>query len=299
MKTLLVLPLVFMVANAAVESGTDAFCAICVDAVQAAINAGVDDASTLEKFLDNDCDSHFSGFLDNLCKSAANMVAGDALKYLQQHLSAKQVCQSVHLCQSSLGERNTNEVRVEERFQQEGGSFECSLCQTAVKALESELESDAVETKIKDYFLKGCNVIPNSNDMQICIGVINQYFPQIWSKVVSILNPKDLCIKMGACSSSAVLNVISDDLCSFCKTVFTWFQKQILTQATEQDIMANIDKVCENIPNQEYAKKCKSILDKYGEMVFSKIVQILGPSDICQELKACPAPSFFRRTRFQ
>jgi len=297
MKALLLLPLVVLSTWASPQlnkqpGGSGLLCGICEAAITEAEKYAFNTEPELQSFLDGECDKLTSGwlsFLDGPCKDLVKTYLPELYQALQNKLPPQQVCTDIHACSSFAPAFSAEAVKQKPRRKMgQQLNLECSVCEGAIKYLDNQLATSNVMSTLEGYFLQACNVVPEGEERTICQNVITQYFPDIWAKIIALLDPAQICTELKLCGSRQGLRLDSIG-CSFCKTVFTWFQNYIMTPANEQKILAEVTSVCQKIPNMDYAQKCTSVLDKYGDELFQEVNRLLGPNNICQAVHACPS----------
>lgn len=268
------------------------FCKEC-EAVIASLENHVASESQIQQELDSLCKQLPAEWEDYVCEAGVAAAAPAIYKALQQALNHD--INPSKVCSMIPGQDCSSMVKTQVGMQKAG--FQCQVCESIINYLDQDLLSEAVEKQLQGYFSEACNqVIPAGQDQQVCDQIINQYFPEIWAKIVGFLNGQEICTDMKMCSAAEEFFVHSNAAtnpaalgCSFCKNVFTWFQAQILNPATEKQILAEVEKVCADIPNTDYAQKCRATLDEYGDKLFKKVTEILGPANVCEALHACPS----------
>jgi len=169
-----------------VGNGLTQFCGVCKSVVGMAEN-DVENGD-LQKFADNLCNSLGNDYA-SMCRFAVSMAIPQIKKLLsQQGASPQSVCTDVHLCSASsalVGWTPNQEI--------------CDVCMGAAQALVDELNDPSVQKDIEQALLAVCNIIPGS-EKQTCTMIIDNYFGQIWSMVMSYLNAKEICTLIKLCS---------------------------------------------------------------------------------------------------
>merc|ERR1739836_5101 len=75
---------------------------------------------------------------------------------------------------------------------------ECSVCEYAVKYLESELEANATTSSIAKALENVCTLAPTSLQ-SVCDNLIEQYTPQIIFQLISRETPEAVCKAIQVC----------------------------------------------------------------------------------------------------
>ncbi|KAL3538738.1 hypothetical protein ACH5RR_002104 [Cinchona calisaya] len=87
-----------------------------------------------------------------------------------------------------------------------------------------------------------------------CKMVVSSYADLIWEKLISGLQPRNLCTHIGLCrfkNSNAVNFPIEDEnvLCPFCEMAVFWIQVELRKKSTKDRIFKYVDELCEKLPN--------------------------------------------------
>jgi saposin len=105
--------------------------------------------------------------------------------------------------------------------------------------------------------------------------------------------PKQVCIRMGFCNKSIVLNQIetesidnSNSTCILCDYVMNILSNYIHSQSTEEEIEENLEKICNEIPSV-LQNQCQEYIDNYSPAIISILLQEFNLSTICQKLNLC------------
>lgn len=85
------------------------------------------------------------------------------------------------------------------------------------------------------------------------------------------------------CSNSLGLN-----MCQDCKLAITYLDTYLDDDANEADIVAALEKVCDQVP-ESYKMECDDIIDTYGTEILKYADSILDPKFVCEKLGVCPA----------
>jgi len=179
------------------------------------------------------------------------------------------------------------------------GGPACSICEMAVQEIDTLLQQH--ETDIQTMVDKICGYLPQQY-RSMCTMMVNMYLPTIIAKIEQGLDPTTICTDFKLCSSFASSSLAKNQLpvldinwnsigCDFCTVIFNFVQTQLLGNQIQQQLQADLAKVCNVIPNQVMAGKCITILDQYGSEMFNFATNLLKPSNICPKISGgkCPA----------
>jgi len=125
---------------------------------------------------------------------------------------------------------------------------QCSQCEQIVTFLEDWIENNSTDAQIEQYLETLCQVFPGIQalcDQMTQWGI--EYFIQY---LKSNENPQALCQQIGLCTSRVtVVAAPSQDSCSGCTTLVGAIESWIASSATESEIEAALDTVCQMIPS--------------------------------------------------
>ncbi|CAI9108216.1 OLC1v1007769C1 [Oldenlandia corymbosa var. corymbosa] len=97
-----------------------------------------------------------------------------------------------------------------------------------------------------------------------CKTVVSSYGNLIWEKLLSGLQPKKLCSRIGLClykSSKYFSPGDENALCPFCEMVVFWMQVELRKKRTKENVFKYINELCEKFPNPSGRAfiDCKSV----------------------------------------
>ncbi|XP_056168330.1 cyprosin-like isoform X1 [Syzygium oleosum] len=112
-----------------------------------------------------------------------------------------------------------------------------------------------------------------------CKQVVSEYGDQMWELLISGLEPRKVCSRIGLCShndswpSSKIIKEVvqsesageskvgEDFFCSACETAALWIHTKLLQNNTKERTFEYMDKLCERLPNliRQVAVNCDSI----------------------------------------
>ncbi|PAA81918.1 hypothetical protein BOX15_Mlig034575g1 [Macrostomum lignano] len=223
------------------------------------------------------------------CKMFVDQYGPYVIQLLLQDLNPMQVCQLLGLCtQKKL------QAAVRKQKQISAGP-QCLLCEFVMREVDKQLSQNATQTEIEAALLQVCSVLPQTV-RQECDGFVQQYTPIIIQLLVNGLSPQRVCSALGLCSQRAPLHRLaptpksstksSSTVCDVCQTVMQYAKSLLQENATEQEIVQLVERVCSFLPTAEQAA-CKSFINEYGAYVIQLLLQDANPRQICQLLGLC------------
>jgi saposin len=195
------------------------------------------------------------------------------------------------------------------------GGPECILCEYVMKQLDEMLAKNASKEEIKEALEQVCGFLPSELTAS-CDAFVTQYSEEIIDLLIQELDPSAICATLGLCSSSdthAPINTQGDNVirdpvreatpsrkpvstpakpvasspqCVLCEFVMNQLEGLLRKNATEEEIMAALEKVCDLLPSS-IRDSCDSFVEQYGKAILELLIQELDPSLICTELGFC------------
>ncbi|XP_031562328.1 prosaposin-like [Actinia tenebrosa] len=172
-------------------------------------------------------------------------------------------------------------------------SAECILCEFIAKELDQMLGNNATQQEIIAALDKVCSFLPSTIRTQ-CTSFIDEYGPVILQILSQELNPSLICTTLGLCASkehmSAMmkphrLRIGNQETCEICTIVMTYLKSLLKDNATEDEIIADLEKVCNYLPAQ-IASECNAIVKEYGKEVLELIANA-DAKTLCTEIGLC------------
>jgi saposin len=168
----------------------------------------------------------------------------------------------------------------------------CALCVAVVQYLEGVLEKNATQKKIISVLDTVCELLPG-NDKELCIQQLPMYTGYVVNLIDKELPPNLICKVATICLDDvaapiSLAPVKKGELCPLCQIVFTTLENILKKNASEAEIVAALDKVCDILPST-IKEECLAFVKLYIPYVVELIVQELTPDQICQTLGLCTA----------
>jgi saposin len=151
----------------------------------------------------------------------------------------------------------------------------CSLCTEIVQTAAGLLDEE--EPVIAQKLHMVCNELgPLAT---ICNSVVDSYLPQIIKWLEDGTHEKEICQKIGLCSSRAA----NLDSCSMCTTVVHYVSGMLGME--EPVIEAEVNKLCDALG--PFAGTCKTVVDGYLKQIIQWLEDGTHEKEICQRIGLC------------
>lgn len=189
-------------------------CDVCLNVIQ-----------ELEKWLEtNSTEALISHTLERVCSIMPEPIIqqcvtlvdnySPSLVELVSKIAPDKVCETIRLCGSKRQARSISRTvttapspLMDEENQ---GSF-CQGCQRLLGMSSQNLDRKSTKRDILNAFKGGCRILPLPYVLQ-CNRFVAQYEPVLIESLRFMMNPTDLCKKMGACHGSKV-TLLGTDQC--------------------------------------------------------------------------------------
>ncbi|XP_077973904.1 uncharacterized protein LOC120347581 isoform X1 [Styela clava] len=215
------------------------------------------------------------------CKNFVETYTPTLLDLLVQELAPNEICALIKLCNSE-----TTVAKI--AHQTVKGEVECEVCTLVISEAQKMLEDDATEAEIVNELNKACQILPEK-DRDECASFVDAYAKEILDLLAQKLDAKTICTEIKLCAASMKKtereNVKGEVECEFCTLVISEAQKLLEDDATEQEILDAIGKVCPML--KKYEDDCNTFVHEYGPTLLKLLAKELSPSEICTEVKLC------------
>nr|XP_039273546.1 uncharacterized protein LOC120347581 isoform X5 [Styela clava] len=215
------------------------------------------------------------------CKNFVQTYTPTLLDLLVQELAPNEICALIKLCNSE-----TTVAKI--AHQNVKGEVECEVCTLVISEAQKMLEDDATEAEIVNELNKACQILPEK-DRDECASFVDAYAKEILDLLAQKLDAKTICTEIKLCAASMKKtereNVKGEVECELCTVVISEAQKLLEDDATEQEILDAIGKVCPML--EKYEDECNTIVHEYGPTLLKLLAKELSPAEICTEVKLC------------
>lgn len=232
----------------------------------------------LASLLQNDVCPQLGGFKD-ICDDLVKEYLPRLYAQLLEILDPATICKELGLCTSV-----SKPVKPVEKVDVKAGP-QCILCEFLMSKLESMLADNATESEIISAVEKVCNIMPSTIRTE-CDQLVEQYGKQIIDMLVKEASPSVVCGLIGLCASDKAM--LNSENCIMCEMALSYAKSMLKKNATEQQIMQELDKAC-NLLSGSLAKECTAMIQQYGPMLMQKLADKIDAKAICTEIGMCSA----------
>ncbi|KAH9498380.1 hypothetical protein Btru_008134, partial [Bulinus truncatus] len=237
----------------------------------------------IEAILEKVCDI-LPASIKQQCENLVDQYGPLIIQLLIKELDPTQVCTAIGLC------TNTGKVQLKDKPSPKVNDELCDLCKYVVTYIDTFVKENATEAEIEAILDKVCDILPASIKQQ-CENLVQQYGPLIIQLLLKELDPTQVCTAIGLCTNNAgkenlQAKPVNDELCDLCKYVVTYIDTFLKENATEAEIEAILEKVCDILPGN-LKQQCDSLVQQYGPVIIQLLLQKLDPSQVCTAIGLC------------
>ncbi|NWX92286.1 SAP protein, partial [Nothoprocta ornata] len=175
----------------------------------------------------------------------------------------------------------------------------CDVCQAAVKAAESLLETNGTEAQLVDDMEKVCDLLPRGVVGQ-CRDFVDSYGKAVLVMLLQATDPQAVCALLRCCpkgaagvgrgaAAAALERLSAGAFCNVCQIVITYFDNELLKNETLAELGDVLDRGCELLP-PPLTGKCEALVMQYEPAAVRLLVQMMDPTFVCTKLRACDSP---------
>jgi saposin len=224
---------------------------------------------------------------------------------LKSEVDDDQICSLLGFCSTAKGV-TVNKPKAPK------GDTECDVCKLVVKILTPFINSNTTEADVKSAVERVCSLIPGSYGQQ-CEDFVKEYFDLVWTIAKQEVDTGDACELLEFCKSSVsavskaatrLVSVKKQDVekpegvfCDICELVMEKLESMLVNNATEAEIIAEVEKVCDLFKGTE-KDLCELFIDKYGKEIINALVGGAGARMICTLLGLCLGETAPQTTTF-
>lgn len=262
----------------------------------------------LEQFLEHDV-CVFFGFMSKKCQEMVKALLPLYLEYITQFDDPNMICHLIRFCTEDV-QRPVNQhmLTLLEQFRNAKNGSECETCKAIVEEVQSLAQNPAIQKEIVDYLKTDvCKYFGKSKDQ--CSMAVEKFAPTVFKFLSTWLDPDARCRGFGFCPSSrlsassvsSVNNIHKDaakipslkphevsnqNECALCELVLNAIKSMLAKNATEEEIIEGLDKVCSMLPGTLNAT-CKDFVNEYVPAILAMLRQEVDPEQVCALLGLC------------
>ncbi|XP_074648494.1 prosaposin-like isoform X2 [Tubulanus polymorphus] len=225
------------------------------------------------------------------CKQLVQIYTPMIIQYLLKGMTPDQLCVEMRLCTAAASLLKVNVQRIPGVKQ----TAQCVACEFVIKTLDGMLTKNATEQQIVRALDRVCTLMPKTVRAE-CQSYVNAYAPALIQLLASDIDPQQICTFLGVCSPAVKKHqptrqqtpVKAGPTCVLCEFVMKELDGLLLKNATEQDIIAALDKVCSLLPST-ISGQCESFVNQYAPLIIKLLINDFAPGVICKQLGLCTA----------
>lgn len=220
------------------------------------------------------------------CIRAVDEYASVIFQLLASELDPTTVCQALGACGKSASASRNARIRI---------GPQCVLCEYIIRELVTMLGDNRTEASIEYALESVCSIMPQTLRTD-CDAWVKQYTPIVLQLLSQDLNPALVCTIMGLCTGDSQLSArvsatrTSATGCDICQTVIMYVKSLLKENATEQEVMNVLEKVCNFVPTAEQPA-CRAFIEQYTPYIIQLLLQDVDAKQICQTIGLCPKTS--------
>lgn len=249
-----------------------------------------------------------AGPLESLCDQLVDQYGDKIFGIIYQQLNPKDICFLLQMCSNQTHAEFIHTVKYILAKRQRS-QMTCDLCQSIAKDVQNALRDTALQNDILSALENDvCSLLPGDLPAQ-CKTYVSQYGPLVFQVLVAELDPKTICQAIGFCNATKMESLLtavplgpavgtvqiiasepkdrqSSPQCALCEFIMNKLEDMIGENATEKEIVAALEKVCDLLPHT-VKTECDSFVSQYGRMVIQLLLQKLAPGVVCRALGLC------------
>ncbi|XP_078393193.1 prosaposin-like [Cetorhinus maximus] len=169
----------------------------------------------------------------------------------------------------------------------------CVICEFAMQQIEKLLQQNRTEEMITKAVAKVCSILPATIKSE-CKDFVKQYGKAVVELLAQELDPAFVCTAIGLCKNTerGVVEKIkpkqlkAGPLCEICKTVVGYLDGFLESNATEKEIEAALDKICDLLP-ASVRDECNQLVEQYGPILLKILLETMDPDFVCMNIGVC------------
>ena len=254
-------------------------CTLIVSEVEKIVGENKTEAN-IEAALDKVCDVLPSA-LSGPCETLVNRYTPAMIALIAQNYPADVVCQKIGLCTTSGDAPHPL------------GDFKCAACEYIATLAEKFMANNHTESEVVSFVEKVCSFLPSALSAE-CDVIVESYGPVIIDYIINKEDPETLCTQLDLCKRSSEEKQQPGPLkgleCAACEYLMSLVESVLGNNATEQEIVQFVDKVCTLFPSALRAP-CEAIIETYGPQLIDFLLAREDPATFCGQVGLCKSSS--------
>ncbi|EGC32070.1 hypothetical protein DICPUDRAFT_155998 [Dictyostelium purpureum] len=247
--------------------------------------------SEIISFLSNECNALSSDNWVITCQNLVETYIPILLTTLENKETPAVLCGQLNFCESSSSSSAQEEI-----FLNVDSEVECPLCTYVASYAEQLIASNKTEEEIVGFLQNECGKLMKKFSTE-CSAMVADYIPDIITMINNNFTPAQICQKIGLCpaptnSPQAVPlpQVDSEVECPLCTYVASYAEQLIASNKTEEEIVGFLQNECGKLM-KKFSTECSDMVADYIPDIITMINNNFTPSQICQKIGLCPAPT--------
>jgi len=268
--------LLFASSFAASQQSSCSLCTLVVGYVESYLQQNATEAEIVLE-LEQVCS--LLGPLADQCKQIVDQYVPQIVEWLVNGNPPATACAHLGLCSSP-------------KIKAKAGPT-CDICEMVIQYVESYIQDNQTEAQIAEQLDQICALLGPLE--QPCDAMVAQYLPQMIKWIVDGNPPAAFCASLGLCSSprKQVVEIttqkrsIQQGGCSVCELVVTYIDSFLKSNASEEEIIQQLDQVCSLLGPLE--SQCDQFVALYVPQAIQWILNGETPSVFCSQVGLCAA----------
>jgi len=270
-----------------VQSGSA--CIIC-ETVLTELKNIIDSNATEEQIaekLEQIC-TYLPTAIQAACKDFVGMYGPAVVDLIIQKVDPDTVCKTIGLCSKAAL------AAVPVKADSVNGDY-CGICETVVAYIDSTITQNATEAEIKAELEKACSYLPDTIK-ETCNSFVEENLATLIDLLMKELTPEEICTELGLCGSKlpkskpsmfdGPLAETANEYCGICETVIQYLDSILVENATEAQIQADLERVCNFLPDT-IKQTCDQLVEQYLDIIVQLVAKALTPEQVCTEIGLC------------
>lgn len=244
------------------------------------------------------------GPLKDLCGQLVDMYVQTIFTIIDQQLNPQDLCLLLQMCKNQTHAELMKSIQYIMAKHQRS-QMTCDLCQSIAKDVQDALRDTSVQKDIVSALENNvCTLLP-ANLVSQCKSYVEGYAPFVFQILVSELDPKTLCQSLGLCNSTASVQPmvavplssssssvkvgqpqVPGPQCALCELVMDKLEGLLVNNATEEQIEAALEKVCNFLP-KTLSTECDAFVKEYSQVILQILLKQVTPKAVCSLLGLC------------